>query len=666
MTRDARSASSEANRAIGEARNAISTANTAISKAEIATATANIASNKAESASSEANRAIGEARNAISTANNAISKAEIATATANIASNKAESASSEARNAISTATKAQQVSNVAIGLGINNDIKITNTNAEVVTLKNDLSTFEGRARQWNEEQRQLSERFTIQIKQGNAGEGIFKQAVKEVDDKVNKAIKEAEDWNTKLREFKGDLDSFEGRASQWNQQQIAVSNNFLKQLKEGQATNTLIQQGIREVDEKVNKSIADAEAFNNQLTNTNNKVGAIASAIPGIQKRLDQVETKAAAIPGIQSQTRENERLNREGFNKLDQIIPAIAGIPLIPALAANAIRPAIPTLPQIATAAAGGVCQTTRPGGCLGNALNNQANNINNNIGNQLSNGFDKLNNAFSAGANAAQMVLLTRIDLKLGAQITGGISGKLSKISQFLQLGRVLDALTFAATVHNALMLSNDIGQTLLGIIGNVLQLIGIKDDEGNAINVGGVIGSSVENLIKGAIGADNYSELKQTWAKANRIYQSATNVLNTFQNLTSTVLSGLELVAGQTGKIGNALRASGEVLESAYQWMNPQPKINRVTNFLEKLQNGASTIQQVTQVPLDTINAITELQTANTEFIKAIKEDDKPENKGATVEEPAKLAEEKALAKEVSKGLELLGIDLEADED
>jgi len=77
-------------------------------------------------------------------------------------------------------------------------------------------------------------------------------------------------------------------------------------------------------------------------------------------------------------------------------------------------------------------------------------------------------------------------------------------------------------------------------------------------------------------------------------------------------------LELVAGQTGKIGNALRKSGEVLETAYGWMNPQPKINRVTQTLENLNQGASTIQQITQVPLDTIEAITGLQTANTEFV------------------------------------------------
>jgi hypothetical protein len=220
-------------------------------------------------------------------------------------------------------------------------------------------------------------------------------------------------------------------------------------------------------------------------------------------------------------------------------------------------------------------------------------------------------------------------------------------------------------AATVHNALMLSNDIGQTLIGAINNVLQLIGLKKEDGSAFDIGSVISGSIENLIKGAIGADNYLELKEAWAKANRIYQATINIFNAFQGLASAILTGLEMTAGKIGKIGNALRSAGEVLENAYGWMNPAPKFNRVTQTLENLQNGASTIQMVTQAPLDVINAVTELTTANTEFIKAIKEDNKPENKGKEAPEPDQLKLQKQTAKTASAGLELAEIDLDADE-
>ena len=397
------------------------------------------------------------------------------------------------------------------------------------------------------------------------------------------------------------------------------------------------------------------EAAVTQSTGVAAEIAQVKQQIPALSNEIKQTQTRIAEVD---KKIVEQVKVNEQALPKLDQIVGILG---LIPARAAAAIRPDIPTIPQIETAAATGTCRTTQPGGCMSKALNDNATNITNNNNNNAANILDAVN----TGANAALLTGQQTILARLGDQLPGGIGGKLSRFADWMHLDRVLNVMILGATIHNALMLSNDIGQTFIGILNNVLQLIGLKKEDGSAFDIGSVISGSIENLIKGAVGTENYTNLTTAWAKANRIYQASTNILNSFQSLTSTVLSGLELVAGQTGKIGNALRASGEVLESAYQWMNPQPKINRVTNFLQGLQNGASTVQQVTQVPLDTINAITELQTANTEFIKAIKEDDKPENKGATVEEPAKLAESKEFAKQLSKGLELIGIDLEADE-
>ncbi len=683
--REAQTAQVLATQATEQSRNAVASANTAITAANNATNTANTANIKAERAISEANRAIDEARGAISTAKNAISKAEIATIAANTANTKAERAISEAnraideargaistaKNAISKAEQSQQAVNALSakvsgiesevdGLAyaipvLNNGISNVGSLANTANSTANTALKEARNKNLSDLQRQLDQNFNDFVAKNQRDLNI----------KGLEASNLSKEFDRKLEDFKR-LSTADAN-TRFND--FVAKNQRDLNIKGLEASN-LSKEFDRKLEDFKRLSTADANTrFNDfieqnkrDLSGTNTRVKALEQAVP---KTDNRVNTIAEAIPGIQAQQRENERLNREGLSKLDQIIPALAGIPAIPALTASAIRPAIPTLPQIATAAAGGVCQTTRPGGCLGNALNNQTNNINNNLGNQLSNGFDKLNNAFSAGANAAQMVLLSKIDFKLGAQIAGGIGGKLTNMANWLQLDKVLNTLTFAATVHNAFLLSNDIGVTLGQSLSNVLQLIGIKDDSGNPVDVGAVINSSVANLVKGIVGAEQYTQLSESWAKANRIYQASTNILNSFQSLTSTVLSGLELVAGQTGKIGNALRASGEVLESAYQWMNPQPKINRVTNFLQGLQNGASTIQQVTQAPLDTINAITELQTANTDFVKAIKEDDKPENKGNELPEPDKLKADKATAKEASKGLELLDIDLEADD-
>jgi predicted nucleic acid-binding Zn-ribbon protein len=397
------------------------------------------------------------------------------------------------------------------------------------------------------------------------------------------------------------------------------------------------------------------EATVTQSTGVAAEIAEVKQQIPALSTEIKQTQNRIAEVD---KKIVEQAKVNEQALPKLDQIVGILG---LIPARAAAAIRPDIPTISQIEIAAATGTCRTTQPGGCMSKALNDNATNIANNNNTNAANILDAVNTGLNGALLTGQQTILAR----LGDQLPGGIGGKLSRFADWMHLDRVLNILIAGATIHNGLMLSNDIGQTFIGILNNVLQLVGLKKEDGSAFDIGSVISGSIENLIKGAIGTENYTSLTTAWAKANRIYQASTNILNSFQSLTSTVLSGLELVAGQTGKIGNALRASGEVLESAYQWMNPQPKINRVTNFLERLQNGASTIQQVTQVPLDTINAITELQTANTEFIKAIKEDDKPENKGAAIEEPAKLAESKELAKQLSKGLELIGIDLEADD-
>lgn len=356
-----------------------------------------------------------------------------------------------------------------------------------------------------------------------------------------------------------------------------------------------------------------------------------------LKKDIQQGNTATKSdIAKINNRLKEQEKVNEEGLKKLDQIIPMLAGIPLIPALAANAIRPSIPTLPQIETAAAAGTCRTTQPGGCMRRALDDNAANIANNANRNSANILDALN----TGANAALLQGQQTILARLGAQLPGGIGGKLSRFTDWLQLDRALNLMILAATIHNALMLSNDIGQTLLGAINNVLQLIGLKKEDGSSFDIGSVISGSIENLIKAAIGSDNYIQLKEAWAKANRVYQATTNVLNSFLNLSQTILQASELIAAYTGRIGNALKKGGIIFENAYGWMNPQPRFNRVTTFLEGLQNGASTIQMVTQAPLDVITATTEFTTASTEFVKAIKEDDKPENKSALTPEPDQL--------------------------
>jgi len=408
------------------------------------------------------------------------------------------------------------------------------------------------------------------------------------------------------REFakKTDLEYF---ISQYGESFSPSKTAELQQIRARESAE--LRAGINQID----KFQADVERFINDKKNERlaYREDARKIAIPEIDKKIVPVASKQVdtdkEIADIKRRLTERELVDKEVNEKLkiitpvlpelnaklDRITPTILGIPAIVGKIPdqtvgkipNAITPLIPTIPQIGDVVQDKVCnpQCQLPSISAGNNATNAVNQAKNDLADKI----DKTN-------NAAQTGLLVEILSRLGDKIPGGLSGKLVDGFKWLHLDRILNILTFIATVQNHLMLSNDIGQTLIGAINNGLQLIGLKDDKQQPINVGQIISGTIENLIKGIVGTENYATLSAQWAKANRIYQATTNVLNSFMGLTQTVLQAAEMIAAYTGKIGNALRKGGVVLENAYGWMNPQPKFNRVTQTLESLQNGASTIQ------------------------------------------------------------------------
>ncbi|RCJ37644.1 hypothetical protein A6769_12135 [Nostoc punctiforme NIES-2108] len=274
------------------------------------------------------------------------------------------------------------------------------------------------------------------------------------------------------------------------------------------------------------------------------------------------------------------------------------------------------------------------------------------------------------SKASSAAQLALLNIINSKLGAQVTGGISGLVTSVAQNTYVEKALAVLTFATTLHNALMLTNNLGQTLGSIINTILGLILPKGLDGTPIDIGAVLGKTTETLIKDAIGADNYIKLSQEWAMANRIYQASANVFNAITNAVSTLVNALEVIGSHVAKIGNALKKWGAVAERAYEWFHPNPNFsNKYFTFLNNAEAGANTIQTVVQVPVSIVEAKSQIDASNAEFKSAIKGDKNPDGtpkqSGIATEENVDKKAEFDLAKEISKGLELLEDDLEADD-
>lgn len=391
--------------------------------------------------------------------------------------------------------------------------------------------------------------------------------------------------------------------------------------------------------------------------------------IQGLNVAVDKsnlaIDSNLKEIKKLDSKIQERNKLDIKALNKIDQILGLV---PLIPARAAGLIKPSIPTLPQIETATATGVCRSTAPGGCMNKSLGDAANRINNNTNNSANNLLNKIN----AGANAGQLAMLKTINNKLGPQLTGGVSTFLTnffqrfqQVAQWLQLDRVLNILTWWQTLHNASMLSSDIVNTLAQGMDNVLAFIGIKDSEGNDISIGSIIGKAYRDMLVSALGQDTYNNLNKTWNAANRIYQSGANIVSSVLNIQQSILTALEAVGAGVGKIANALRAAGQVFDAAYEWMNPNPNYdNRVFAFLERFQNTASTVEMVTQTPLDIKAAVDGIKEEKNQLKEALK-DTQDGLKGLGVIESESVKESQEQSKTASAGTDLGDRDkLEAD--
>lgn len=242
------------------------------------------------------------------------------------------------------------------------------------------------------------------------------------------------------------------------------------------------------------------------------------------------------------------------------------------------------------------------------------------------------RIYDAITVVSNAAILTLLNVINSKLGAQVTGGLSQFIKTIAENTYVEKALAVLTFAATVHNALMLSNNLAQTLGTIIDQVLGFVLPKGLDGNPISVGNVIGKAVHEIVSNAIGEANYTTISKEWALANRIYQATSNVFNSITNAVSAITAGLELIGGNVGKIGNALKIWGVLGEKAYGWMNPQPNLHgRFFTFMNGASEAANTIQSVVQVPIAIKDAVIEVNSAREALQKDLNQTDPKDSHG-----------------------------------
>lgn len=207
------------------------------------------------------------------------------------------------------------------------------------------------------------------------------------------------------------------------------------------------------------------------------------------------------------------------------------------------------------------------------------------------------------------------------------------MSNLFRKLGIDRMLNMLNTGLLLHNAMMLSNNLAQSLLYIIDNVINFIGFQatDAEGNAITASQVLGGTIQNFIIGMIGEEAYINARIELNKANRIYQAATNVAYTVVSFADIIKEISEIIVENTGKIGNALRRSGAVLENSYNIMPErngiktamQKKLERFNEGLQELTEGAETFVELTELLVEGKENIRELTTGMGEFDKSLQE-------------------------------------------
>jgi myosin heavy subunit len=279
---------------------------------------------------------------------------------------------------------------------------------------------------------------------------------------------------------------------------------------------------------------------------------------------------------------------------------------------------------PKIAKGVQTGICNSLNGGSCPATPT----------IPNPTQ-GLQGMNNAAQSKMDAL-LAAMGAADLAQGKSILGYVKNTneavrdakygLEKVQDFADKAwkathadKILNGITTAVVLHNAVMLSNALGQTIGETATLALQAIGIKDTEGNPFDVNAVIKAKMTELITSVIGSANYEALTKKIAAANRIYQSTANMLDITRNMFDSARSVAELTAENTGKIGNALLESGTVYEDAYSEMidkvNPQNKAQRrlegLTNALQAVEQGVSAISEISSEVIETRENITQLK-------------------------------------------------------
>ncbi|MCL1466048.1 hypothetical protein [Argonema galeatum] len=237
-------------------------------------------------------------------------------------------------------------------------------------------------------------------------------------------------------------------------------------------------------------------------------------------------------------------------------------------------------------------------------------------------------------------------------------------AKLGKIINLGQVMQTVSVIISLHNALILSRDIGQTLFTVVDNglnaVLNAFGIKNVNDEGVTTEKSIKEFLETIAKSFFGVQTWEQLKQKWAAANAIIASGSTLLQSINDLANTTGSLAAMAAENSGKIGNIMRRSG-LTQDIGTWFpenyNTETVFARkMRESLESVQNIAQTFETITSSVVQSQQNIQEIKENNDKFMDTIEKEapkfrldnkpvkdasdkDKADSKGAEVTEEDK---------------------------
>ena len=263
-------------------------------------------------------------------------------------------------------------------------------------------------------------------------------------------------------------------------------------------------------------------------------------------------------------------------------------------------------TTPQAITSATNtAICQSTATGGCLNNDVFKP---LKNKMG-DISTGLGLIGEGANLSLNNSILNRVTDIqsqinDARFGLQ---AMSNFMKNAWENAKLDKVLNVLNTVLALHNALMLSRNLAQTLGDVTTQALQFLGIKDAEGQLIDVNEFIGNTMDTWITNLLGAQTYANIQQTWTSLNRIMVAAQGVVYAVQGVKNAVLEGLETVGSWTAKIGNNMMIQGLLEERSFPWMNENVNLrNPFSGFIQKIDRTEEIVSQVNNLVSSGIEA------------------------------------------------------------